>query len=542
MENGLDNRFRQQSAMIRKQKNREKIEMRNLRKITAFLCVFVMVVMIVPVPSVNAAVKKQYTISGRVIKPVVKKGKDISKNVNAALKAATAKAKSNKIYTVKIPAGTYYITESLKIWSNTVLDATGATIKAKNGEFNMIATGSAEDNQKAKGYSAYKNITVKGGKWINTKSNRASAVRFCHGFNITLKNVDLSHGSEKHMVEMAAVNGVKITGCNFHDSDVKDIDDKCEAVQLDICANEGAYSNIVYDGTPCKNITIDRNTFKNVSRGVGTHSMLLNSYIENVKITNNEFVNVAQEGIACVNYVNSLISGNTMENVGGGILFHFSKTSYKSVYTAIYNGKKPYTASIRTNANTVIENNRIETRYHKICDKNVGIELYGRELKQDETGADGGKIPAADYYVEGVIVRNNEILASGYGINLNDAKNNQIISNKINGVNYDSADPQDGQYNGIRVSTGSTGNVINDNEISGIRHTGIFIYDHASATTVDGNIVKDCSAYGIRLNNDCQVTQSMKNNTVSGCPQGAILDGSKTGCFVEGGIADNVIQ
>lgn len=516
--------------------------MRKLRKITTFLCVFVMAVMVLPVPSVDAAAKKQYTISGKVVKPVVKKGKDISKNVNAALKAASAKAKSNKIYTVKIPRGTYYISESLKIRSNTVLDATGAVIKAKKTGFNMIATGSAEENQKARGYKAYKNITIKGGKWINKKGNTASAVRLCRGTNITLKNVDMSHGSEKHIVEMAAVNGVKITGCYFHDSYVKDAADKCEAVQLDICANKAAYSNIIYDGTPCKNITIDGNTFKNVSRGIGTHSMLLNSYIENVKITNNKFVNVTQEGIACVNYVNSRISGNTMENVGGGILFHFSKTSNNSIYTAINNGKKPYAAKRRTNANTVIENNRIQTRYHKLCDKNVGIELYGREIKKSERGADKGKIPAADYYVEGVTVRNNQIRASGYGINLNDAKNNQIIGNTIEGADYDSADPLKGQYNGIRVSTGSTGNVINDNKISGIRQMGILLYNHSSATTVDGNIVKDCSAYGIRLNDGCRVTKSMKNNTVSGCPQGAIVVGNKSGCFVEGGIEDNIIE
>ena len=516
--------------------------MKNVRKIGTFICVLTLFFMLFPLATVNATTKEQYKVSGKVIKPVVQKGKDISKNVNAALKIATKKAKKNSIYTVKIPAGTYYITESLKIRSNTILDATGCTIKAKGSGFNMVATGSADENQKARGYSAYKNITIKGGKWINTKSNKASAIRLCRGTNITLKNIDMSHGSEKHMVEMAAVNGVKITGCRIHDSNAKDLAGKCEAVQLDICANEGAYSSVIYDGTPCKNVTIDSNTFENVSRGVGTHSMLLNSYIANVKITNNKFVNVTQEAIGCVNYVDSLISGNTMENVGGGILFHFSKTSNNSIYTAINNGKKAYVAAIRTNANTVIENNKIETRYHKICDKNVGIELYGRKIKEDETGADKGKIPAADYYVEGVTVQNNQIRASGYGINLNDAKNNSIIGNTIHGANYDLTDPLYGKYNGIRVSTGSTGNVINSNMISGINQSGILIYDHSSATTVDGNRVKDCTTFGIRLNNECKVTQSMKNNEVSGCPQGAILDGEKSGCYVEGGISNNVIR
>lgn len=508
-------------------------------KLTVYLLAVAIVAMLVPAIQAQAATQKQYTISGRTITPVVKKNKDISKNVNAALKEANARAKASKIYTVKIPKGTYYISESLKIKSNTTLDATGCTIKAKKGSFNMISTGSAEENQKAKGYSGFKNITIKGGKWVNSSSNTASGIRLCRGTNITLKNVDLSHGSEKHMVEMAAVTNVTITGCKFHDSDVKDIREKCEAVQIDICANETAFSSIIYDGTPCKNITIDKNVFENVSRGIGTHSMLLNSYIDNVKITNNQFLNVTQEGIACVNYVNCLISGNTMENVGGGILFHYSKSTANSIYTAIKNGSQPYEAAIRTNANSVIENNTIETRYHSQCDKNVGIELYGRKITEASVGADGGSIPLGDYYVEGVTVQNNKISASGYGFNLNDAKNNKIIGNQIEGANYDSADPKREQYNGIRVSTGSTGNVINDNQITGVHQTGILIYDNSSAVTVDGNTVTNCSAFGIRLNLNCRVTESMKNNTVSGCPQGAIVASEKTGCYVQGGILNN---
>ena len=271
------------------------------------------------------------------------------------------------------------------------------------------------------------------------------------------------------MVEMAAVDGVKITNCKFHDSDIKDSKEKCEAIQLDICANDSAYSNLIYDGSPCKNVQIIGNTFENISRGIGTHSMLLNNYIENVTIKGNSFKNITQEAIACVNYINSKIEDNKMENVGGGILFHFSKTSNDSVYTCIKNGKQAYEGKLRTNAQSSIQNNTIETRYHSLCDKNVGIELYGRNISQKMHGADNGIIPAADYYVEGVTIYNNTITAAGYGINLNDAKNNRIANNTIIGRNYDDTDPLHDQYNGIRVSTGSTGNTINDNTISGIR-------------------------------------------------------------------------
>ena len=512
------------------------------RRIFAFICIMTMIVTLCYTPTTFAATTKSFKTSGKTIVPIVKKGKDISKNTNAALKEAARLGKKGKIYTVKLPKGTYYISESLKIWSNTTLDATGCTIKTKKTGFNMIATGSSEDNRKATGYKRYTNISIKGGTWVNNKKNKSSSIRLCRGSNITLKNIDMSHGSEKHMVEMAAVDGVKIINCKFHDSDIKDSKEQCEAVQLDICANETAYSSIIYDGSPCKNIQIKGNTFENVSRGVGTHSMLLNNYIDNVSIEDNTFKNITQEAIACVNYINAKIENNKMENVGGGILFHFSKTSNDSVYTCIKNGKQAYNGQLITDAKSSIANNTIETKYHPLCDKNVGIELYGRNILQEMRGADGGIIPAADYYVEGVSIYNNRIIAAGYGINLNDAKNNKIISNTIIGDGYDNSDPQREQYNGIRISTGSTGNAINSNTISGIHQTGILLYDNASATTVNGNTISNCSAYGIRLNKNCSVTDSMKDNTIHGCPQGAILTGEKSGCTVANGISQNTIQ
>lgn len=515
--------------------------MKRTKKIKFILTAVVILTFCQSPISFNAA-EKPYTISGKTLIPTVKKDKDISKNVNIALKKASLLGEKGKTYTVKIPQNTYYISESLKVWSNTKLDTTNCVIRAKKTGFNMIATGSSEDNQKFTGYKRYRNITIVGGTWINSKKNTSSGIRLCRGSNITIKNIDMSHGSEKHMIEMAAVNNVKITNCNFHDSDVKDSKEKCEAIQLDICANDNAYSNLIYDGTPCKNVQITGNSFENLSRGIGTHSMLLNNYIENVTIKKNTFKNITQEAIACVNYINAQIEDNTMENVGGGILFHFSKTSNDSIYTYIKNGKQAYHGELRTNSQSSIQNNIIETQYHSLCDKNVGIELYGKKISQEMRSADNGVIPVADYFIEGVTVCNNKITSAGYGINLNDAKNNLIMNNTVIGANYNNTDPLCQQYNGIRVSNGSVGNAINNNTISGIHQTGILLFDNSSATTINGNKISNCSAYGIRLNKNCNVTLSLQNNIIYNCPQGAIISGKKSGCTIAGGILQNTIQ
>lgn len=487
---------------------------------------------------------KKYKISGRTITPVVKKKKDITKNVNEALKVANKKATSKKIYTVKIPKGTYYISKSLKIKSNTILKADGCTIKAKKGKFNLICTGTTDENKKAKGYGKYKNITIKGGKWINTKSNKNTSIRLCRGTNITVENIEISGGSGKHMIEMAAVNNVKIIGCYFHDSAVRNARDKCEAVQLDICSNDSAFKNIKYDGTPCKNVTVTQNTFENLSRGVGSHSQLLNNYFDNINITDNAFRNISQECITCINYVNSRVSGNSIKNAGGGILFHYSKTSNNSIYARISNGKKNYTSGQISNANSVIENNTVQTVYNSICDKNVGIELYGRNFANSEKSADKGTIPKGDYYVSGVTVQKNNITSSGYGIVLSDAKQNKVLGNTVVGSGFSSSDPKvkSKSYDGIFLNYASTGNVIEKNNISNCLRNGIFLNRGSSAVTINSNTVASCQEYGIRLYENSKVTGAMKGNAISGCKVGGIDVSGNSGCGVAGGIEDNIIK
>lgn len=84
------------------------------RRIFAFICIMTMIVTLCYTPTTFAATTKSFKTSGKTIVPIVKKGKDISKNTNAALKEAARLGKKGKIYTVKLPKGTYYISESLK--------------------------------------------------------------------------------------------------------------------------------------------------------------------------------------------------------------------------------------------------------------------------------------------------------------------------------------------------------------------------------------------------------------------------------------------
>ena len=83
--------------------------MKRMKKLFAFITAIVMIFTICQPATTFAAAKKTYTISGRTLVPTVKSGKDISKNVNTALKEAKRLGAKGKVHTVKIPKGTYYI-------------------------------------------------------------------------------------------------------------------------------------------------------------------------------------------------------------------------------------------------------------------------------------------------------------------------------------------------------------------------------------------------------------------------------------------------
>ena len=85
-----------------------------------------------------------------------------------------------------------------------------------------------------------------------------------------------------------------------------------------------------YDDTACRNITVSNCKFKNVSRGVGSHSAVDGVFVSNVVVTNNTFENVYNEPIKIINYKDTVISNNQINNCKHGILVHtrLNESSY----------------------------------------------------------------------------------------------------------------------------------------------------------------------------------------------------------------------
>ena len=99
------------------------------------------------------------------------------------------------------------------------------------------------------------------------------------------------------------------TNCNFNNFK-GDFANKTniEALQFDALAGDHFSSfNPDNDETPSKNVTIKNSSFKNLQRGLGTHTGIANSYFENFTIINNTFENITGYAIIATNYKNANI-------------------------------------------------------------------------------------------------------------------------------------------------------------------------------------------------------------------------------------------
>ncbi len=493
---------------------------------TLSLILFLML-LFVPAQTANAA--GSYTVNGTTITLKVANGSDITNVLDDALAEAKELGASGTIYTVKVPAGSYKTSGILHIYSNTTLSMYGVTLTCDSsaGDFNMLISGTTSYNNSSacSGYNGFKNITLEGGTYQSHSSNTKSLIRLFHATNVTLKDITVAGGDSDHQLEVCAIDNFTITDSTFKDMSPSTEVDKRESIQLDLANHSSIYPDIILDGTMMKNVSITGCTFSNVSRGIGSHSLLLGAYLENIVISNNTFKNVEQECIVALNYYNATITNNTLQNCGAGILFQYAKGNAYTMFTTTHDGKQKYKGTVRYDAASEISNNVIQTKYNKYCDQNQGIKLYGRNITSNEKNSvDKGTVPAGDYYVSGVTVKNNTITTSGYGIFLSDAKNCTITDNTIVAANYNSSDPitKEKKYNGIHIIDKSTGNTINNNSISSVLQNGIFMQDSSSLTELTGNTIKDCGKNGIHVYDKSKIQGAISGNTITNVKNHAI--------------------
>ena len=487
-----------------------------MTKKKVILFFFILLSMICSFSVTSQAKGKGYKVSGKTVTIVAKNKEAVGAKIKEAISYIESKRKGTEIYTVKIPKGTYKLEKDIHIYGNIILDCTGVTLTYTPKEGNMLmlgdgATNPTNKNLKGYGNKKYWNITIKGGTWVGNNKGKGTLIRMAHTKNVTLEKCTLKGGGCEHQIEVAAIDGFTVKNCTFRDAKPINKNGNNEALQLDMPCSSNTFKGVVLDGTPMKNVLVTGNTFKNVTRGVGTHSMLSGSYHKNIKITNNIFTDVKGESIIALTYYNCEISNNTIKNCGAGIICQYFKPYVKAVYNTTYDGKKKVNGKILHDAKTVIKNNDIEIVPSKGADEPVGIKVYGCNLKKDTTAIvakSPDKIKKGDYYISGVTVINNKIKTCGHGIHFMDARNSTISNNTITSTKSNS------DLDGIFIELESTNLTITNNIINKPSRYGIFFRYYSSAKEVSNNQITSSGKYAIGVYDHSKVTGVILGNKI----------------------------
>lgn len=489
--------------------------------------------------------------------------------IQKALNFARDNFEENRILTVTLPFGEYSIEKSLIAYSNTVFDLNNSTV-FRSGECSvMLRIGSA--TKQVYSYDAFQNVTFKNGILDANQVSTSAIMKFEHSKNISLENLTFQNTLNVcHQLAFAACNKVNINKCNFYNMDTAEVTSNCEAVQIDVL-KEQYYTNAdYYDGTPTKNVTVENCNFKNVEKGIGTHTGISGHYFDNINIINNTFENVFGYAIRTVNYINSTISGNTIRNSGSGILMGNMTSSAQSNFFAPLNEDD----KIINEVNNCISDNTIEivdTGYNNITP--YGINIFGKTVEKF-TDSDGNDY-SGDFRVSKTRVLNNKITSTisqsgfygikvygcfgnsvssdsnfivqknnitadcnslcssnSYGIRVDESDKIAICNNTITDVNIEKNNLKYGvcfaecnnsfvsanniSYalsNGIKLSNSNKA-VIEKNKISSLEiSNGIYLSGTTSGVSVISNSIKNCSS-GIRVGSTTN-TELIDNNTIT---------------------------
>ncbi len=441
--------------------------------------------------------------------------KDSYSAIQKALTEAAEKSSGSKCGVVKIPDGTYKISQSLLIGSNTQLIVSDSAKIVKCFNYGCMIGNSTNGTG---GYAGTSNVLIQGGTWDGNTDNYSgmttfSNLRLAHANNVILRNMTILNNKNGHHMEIGGVQGLTIEGCYFSGYTGALLK---EAIQLDVMNCDELFTGYPpFDDTACDNVIIRNNTFEDIPRGIGSHSAVAGIYYTNITIENNTFTGISNICMVLYNYKHCTISGNNIYNSAAGITFNYmSDESFRHFFPPI-NGFDWALSYLDSDADTVISGNTITTQQMWLQNYPYGIKIYGASVNGT------GNYPGADYAVSNVDIMNNTLTCADSAILLTDVYNSRVTNNTIS---------SNGDVNNVEsylVSAHYTYSTeISGNQITGALKSGIEL-SVVSDCTVSGNTVSSCASLGIISDNtkNTKITgNSLSNNTTGGTKIGAACE------------------
>lgn len=443
-----------------------------------------------------------------------REGDDITVSLNLLLAEAGRNATAEVPYKVIIPPGNYRLTGTICMYSNIHLYASGAVItKTSKDKHLLLRLGIREES--AGGYDGYSNITIEGGTWdcnyesCENKEETGGFVgfRIGHANHVVIKDVTFLNNLKSHFLELGGVRDARVTGCTFKGYWTPYEEGGQECIQIDACRDFIFPMYQPYDSTVCENIVIEGNLFEDVFAGVGSHSMMFDQPYKNIVIQNNTFRNIKKRAVWCLNYQDSAVKDNVMENVGGGVYV-------RSLYSAnayVMEGQQTDASQNQQTENLVISNNKISVAVSGAIASSFW-RSYGIQVVGEHNSKTNSVIPAGLYFIRGVTVTGNSVTGPGNGIRLDLAQNCAVTNNKVS-LSKSSGFENMGIYLGA-----SSGNSIQGNKVENAENAGIYVYKGNSAykstsenNVLTGNEVTGCKADGVLIDPTSNHTTLTKN-------------------------------
>lgn len=237
--------------------------------------------------------------------------------------------------TLVLGKGTYTISNVLYVPSNTIIKMNNGVklvkgtktgtkkFNASKSMFQLIRPSKSSKKGVYGKYNGEKNIHFIGNGTVTIdlmKDKDSIAMIIGHNQNVTVENIQFKNMYSGHFIELDASKNVVIQNNKFIDSKAPDKKNK-EAINIDTPdkSTKGWSEDwSTYDKTPNDGVIIEKNSFKNLDRAIGTHKYSEGKYHNNVKIRNNTIDQTRLDAIRVMNWSNAVIENNIIKNVNGG--------------------------------------------------------------------------------------------------------------------------------------------------------------------------------------------------------------------------------
>ncbi|XWX29925.1 glycerophosphoryl diester phosphodiesterase [Staphylococcus phage PG-2021_15] len=383
--------------------------------------------------------------------------------------------------TLYVLPGTYEIKSRIKIYDNTTIIMTNQTklLRCHNGGF----FDNGDLNNNVGGYDGVSNITIIGGILDNNYENidkyptkQINMIALRHAKNITIKDLTFRNGITVHCVDMNGSKDVMFDGCRFEGYVNLNNASYKEALQISEYVTGGIDGGI-FDGTPCKNITVKNCTFSSsdILGGydvcIGNHITANNVFNSNIKIYNNTFkdCNIA---IRDWKWNDLDIHGNTFINNKECLRASSIGSSYESAKNI---DGTPSNQSQATR-NLIFNENKIYNF------TSVGIGIYGI---QDNDTAFIENVKIKDNYIKGtgqgiisslvkdIVIEGNDIEDTYRAIKYSATKNIRVLNNTISNSKTEAIYGDVSNYGDIHSINYNS--IIKHNIIDNTQKNGVFI-------------------------------------------------------------------